>query len=132
MLRAPQLIDVERYTSGAYGDLFRRGSDTSDLELTDDRRPTTDDRPPTVVSNLQSRRRSPLSRSVNSCCFAATGSTAGAIERLRVEVVGEVTMICAASLADARIVQDQLLGVIRLTIAELGGPTVIRLAARRL
>jgi DnaD/phage-associated family protein len=25
-------IDVTRYTDGAYGDLFRRGSDTSDLE----------------------------------------------------------------------------------------------------
>lgn len=25
-------IDADRYTSGAYGDLFRRGSDTSDLE----------------------------------------------------------------------------------------------------
>jgi hypothetical protein len=42
---APQrahLIDIERYTSGAYGDLLGRGSHTSDLEPTDDRRPTTD------------------------------------------------------------------------------------------
>ncbi|MBK9943211.1 MAG: DnaD domain protein [Kouleothrix sp.] len=29
--RAERPIDVEKYTSGAYGDLFRRGSDTSDL-----------------------------------------------------------------------------------------------------
>lgn len=28
----PVAIDADRYTSGAYGDLFRRGSDTSDLE----------------------------------------------------------------------------------------------------
>jgi DnaD/phage-associated family protein len=27
-----ETIDADRYTSGAYGDLFRRGSDTSDLE----------------------------------------------------------------------------------------------------
>ena len=26
------IIDVNRYTDGSYGDLFRRGSDTSDLE----------------------------------------------------------------------------------------------------
>jgi DnaD/phage-associated family protein len=29
--RAERPIDIEKYTSGAYGDLFRRGSDTSDL-----------------------------------------------------------------------------------------------------
>jgi DnaD/phage-associated family protein len=29
--RAERPIDVDRYTSGAYGDLFRRGSDTGDL-----------------------------------------------------------------------------------------------------
>jgi DnaD/phage-associated family protein len=29
--RAERPIDVEKYTNGAYGDLFRRGSDTSDL-----------------------------------------------------------------------------------------------------
>jgi DnaD/phage-associated family protein len=29
--RAERPIDVDKYTSGAYGDLFRRGSDTSDL-----------------------------------------------------------------------------------------------------
>jgi DnaD/phage-associated family protein len=29
--RSERPIDVDRYTSGAYGDLFRRGSDTSDL-----------------------------------------------------------------------------------------------------
>lgn len=28
----PVVIDPDRYVSGAYGDLFRRGSDTSDLE----------------------------------------------------------------------------------------------------
>jgi hypothetical protein len=27
-------IDIDRYTSGAYGDLFRRGGDTSDLKPT--------------------------------------------------------------------------------------------------
>ena len=30
--RASEGIDVGQYTNGAYGDLFRRGSDTSDLE----------------------------------------------------------------------------------------------------
>jgi DnaD/phage-associated family protein len=30
--RADRPIDVEKYTSGAYGDLFRRGSDVSDLQ----------------------------------------------------------------------------------------------------
>jgi hypothetical protein len=30
--RAADGIDVGQYTNGAYGDLFRRGSDTSDLE----------------------------------------------------------------------------------------------------
>lgn len=29
--RAERPIDVEKYTNGAYGDLFRRGSDTTDL-----------------------------------------------------------------------------------------------------
>lgn len=29
--RAERPIDVEKYTNGSYGDLFRRGSDTSDL-----------------------------------------------------------------------------------------------------
>jgi DNA replication protein len=29
--RAERPIDVDKYTNGAYGDLFRRGSDTSDL-----------------------------------------------------------------------------------------------------
>ena len=29
--RSERPIDVDKYTSGAYGDLFRRGSDTSDL-----------------------------------------------------------------------------------------------------
>src|SRR5205085_4713409 len=29
---ADGVIDVSKYTSGAYGDLFRRGSDVSDLE----------------------------------------------------------------------------------------------------
>ncbi|HWQ12873.1 MAG TPA: DnaD domain protein [Roseiflexaceae bacterium] len=29
--RAERPIDIEKYTNGAYGDLFRRGSDTSDL-----------------------------------------------------------------------------------------------------
>ena len=29
--RAERPIDVEKYTSGAFGDLFRRGSDESDL-----------------------------------------------------------------------------------------------------
>jgi DNA replication protein len=29
--RTDRPIDIEKYTNGAYGDLFRRGSDTSDL-----------------------------------------------------------------------------------------------------
>jgi hypothetical protein len=132
----PQLIDVERYTSGAYGDLFRRGSDTSDLELTDDRRPATDDRLLSPISNLQSpisnlQPAGDLTRQVREQLRSSCDRQhRGVIERLRVEVMGDTTLIRYASLADARIVQDQLLGAIRLAIAELGAPTVIRLASQ--
>ncbi|MFL5803552.1 MAG: hypothetical protein ACJ8CR_17640 [Roseiflexaceae bacterium] len=51
----------------------------------------------------------------------------GVIERLRVQVAGDTTLIRYASLADCMIVQDHLLGALRQAVADLGGPPTIRI-----
>jgi hypothetical protein len=119
-------IDIDRYTSGAYGDLFRRGGDTSDLEPSFQSPISSLQSPVCQLPTADALTERLRERLLLSC----DRPHRGVIQRLHIEVAGDITLIRYATLADAQIVQDQLLGAIRLAIAEQGGPPAIRLTAQ--
>jgi hypothetical protein len=145
-------IDIEHYTNGAYGDLFRLGSDTTGL---DERSLDPQEAQPAQVPHQ------PLVQpgqpiDAHGAAEAGTGDRTGApkdapdragadlthqvrerllaqcegrhrplVERLRVQLAGDVALVCCASLADRAVVEEQLRGALRCILAELGAPAMI-------
>jgi hypothetical protein len=126
-------IDVESYTSGAYADLFRSGSDTTDLDaagidpagiaaLSDAR---------AVVGTERSSAAGPraalvddtLTRQVQDELRLRCGrQRSSVIAGLHIQVAGDTTRLICATFADLAIVQNELIGALHGILVQLGAP----------
>jgi hypothetical protein len=146
-------IAVETYTSGAYGDLFRLGSDTTDLDDSqldsaevalvppDASAPAqppeeTGVQPDQLVDGQEAvDEESQLNEEVTRQLRAELGAVCRrqrgrVIAGLRIQVAGDTTRLICATFVDMAIVQNELIGALQRILVQLGAPSQLVFTTR--